>query len=258
MRNFIPSILLVGIAFFMSSCVFGETVLFIAHKETTKTIKVAVIDTGFDFESNWDRVTKTSPQLFKPHLCLNGHQDFSGTSLLDSHGHGTHIAGLIAQYAKNQDYCMIILKFFDPRNTVKNATVLALKKAVELNVDIINYSAGGTERDPEECDVIKKAIDKGIVVVTAAGNEKANINKEPYYPAMCDKRVRAVANVSPSGNYEPSSNFTDLMPNSRFLFKEKGCQVLSLLPNNSAGYMSGTSQSAAIRTGKIIDSWKGR
>ena len=48
----------------------------------------------------------------------------------------------------------------------------------------------------------------------------------------------------------PSSNYGDA-----FLHFENGYRVLSILPNNRYGYMTGTSQSTAIRTGKIVKEW---
>ena len=222
------------------------------------TIRVAVIDTGFDFKSTWSPIIDLHPFLRKPKLCDTGHADFSGTDTIeDQHGHGTHIAGIIAQYANNTDYCLVILKFFNPSedsNNLKNE-ILAINEAVRLKVDIINLSGGGTEYSKEECWAVKSALDKGITFVSAAGNERSDINLHPYYPAMCDMDVKAVANITLRNTYSPSSNYTNDKINSRFLFKEKGENVLSILPGNTIGYMTGTSQSTAIRTGKIVKNW---
>ena len=59
-------------------------------QQKSKTLVVAVIDTGID------------AQAFNRHvLCKTGHKDFTGTGIQDRHGHGTHISGLIDQYAKS-------------------------------------------------------------------------------------------------------------------------------------------------------------
>lgn len=225
------------------------------------TTVVAVIDTGYDFDSTWNehlkKVDSDGYLLRKPKICKSGSQDFTGSGIKDTNGHGTHVAGIIAKFAEDADYCLVILKFFS-NNFSDNATpsAKAIKKAIELKVDIINYSAGGLSKMKEECDLIKKALDSGIQVVVAAGNESSNINKNPYYPAMCDDRVVAVSNVDDYGNLGPSSNYTDRKKGSRELAEEKGVEVWSLLPGNKIGAMTGTSQAAPTRVGKMIKKMK--
>ncbi len=227
-----------------------------------RPVIVAVIDTGFDFKSDWKEEMELYPSLRKPRMCKYGNKDYTGLGIEDHHGHGTHIAGTIAQYAYGANYCLVMMKFFDKDKDNLNNMALELKslqRAINLKVDIINYSAGGKEKNNVECKLIKKALDAGIIIVVAAGNEHADINKEPYYPAMCDDRVIAVANANKDGIYAFTSNYTNnVEKNSRGLYKEDGQGVFSVLPNNSSGSMTGTSQAAAIRTGKIIKDWKNR
>src|SRR6185312_7300812 len=80
-------------------------------------IKVAVIDTGFGYDSLGHGAK----------LCKFGHKDFSGNNRvdfsyntvtpipLDSHGHGTNIIGIIDNQAKESgaNYCIIVLKYYD-------------------------------------------------------------------------------------------------------------------------------------------------
>lgn len=228
-----------------------------------KPIIVAVIDTGFDFKSDWIDTIKEHPTLRKPRMCKYGHKDFTGFGIEDHHQHGTHISGLIAQYAAGSNYCLVMIKFFDTKENEGinhlDLEMKAIQRAINLKVDIINYSAGGNDKSDRECTLIKKALDLGIVVVTAAGNEHNDINKTPYYPAMCDDRVIAVANADVDGVYAYTSNYTnDVELKARGLYKENGTSVFSVIPNNSSGYMTGTSQAAAIETGKIIKDWKKR
>lgn len=226
-----------------------------------KPVIVAVVDTGFDFESTWETSIKDNPGLKKPRMCKYGHKDFTGFGMQDHHGHGTHIAGLIAQYAADANYCIVAIKYFDnlfqgPGNlTISNK---ALQRAINIKVDMINYSGGGVEKSDEECTIIKSALDAGIVVVVAAGNEKSDINEKPYYPAMCDDRIIVVANTNKAGKYEPTSNFSNSVEiNAKGLYKEVGNRVLSIIPGDRTAKMTGTSQAAAIKTGKIIKSFEG-
>lgn len=219
----------------------------------SETIKVAVIDTGFDVNSTWTNASKVG--LSKPKLCTKGHYDFvnNDTTIEDNHGHGTHIAGLIAKDNSNKDYCLVIYKYYDPNKSSDNMknSLRALKAAIDANVNIINYSGGGNDRSYEECQLVKQALDKGISIVAAAGNEGSDLSKKPYYPAICDDRIIKVMNLDKSGAIASSSNYdsTKIIVN---INKTVGTNLLSLMPNNTYGYLTGTSQATAIITGTLL------
>lgn len=231
---------------------FGE-----AKSDQSKKIVVAVLDTGID------------PALKQSNmLCDKGHKDFTDTGLDDHHGHGTHVSGLIHQYALNliltnnstqkdiekffnmkTNYCQVILKYYDPKNKNSGDTELAaLKYAIKLKVDIINISGGGLTYVEEEKTLIKKALDMGIKVVVAAGNESNNLDVVPYYPASLDSRLIVVGNLNSYNLRATTSNY-----GTKVNSWEHGVDVLSLLPNGAFGKLTGTSQATAIKTGKIIN-----
>lgn len=223
-----------------------------------KQIKVAVIDTGI------------SPELLKGNsYCKSGHKDFTNTGLDDRHGHGTHISGIVDQYAKNyiftfgkspkkidelkENYCQIIIKFFDPKQGMfadnLAQTKLALRWAIDQKVNIINYSGGGTEPSKEEKALIVEALDKGIIIVAAAGNERSDIDKHKYYPAMYDKRIHVVGNLV---KLQPREIANSSNRGESVTDWEIGTNVLSRLPDERYGLMTGTSQATAIKTGKLV------
>jgi len=272
-----------------------------AKKKPEKPIIVAVIDTGFDFKSKWKKKKKDDEGnvLRRPKICRSGHKDFTNTKLKDNHNHGTHIAGVIAKHAKNSNYCIIVLKYFNTGEFSgrmhQKFMIDALKYAIEKKVDIINYSGGGPHISVKEHKLVKKALDMGIVLVFAAGNDSikidhnvlkiettkknniiknnifyinrrtneiiskfsGNLEMDSFYPAAYDPRIIAVSNVfivkgkkKNKKKRMPSSNYGDAIQ-----YEENGREVFSILPDNSYGYMTGTSQSAAVRTGKIIKKW---
>lgn len=245
---------------------------YLAKAETVKKpklIKVAVIDTGID------------PSMVGV-MCPKGHKDFTHTSLIDTHGHGTHISGLIDQYAKNYifsenpaddttrekllqikiNYCQVILKFFTEKNSgMKNLenTIAAFKEAVKQKVDVINYSGGGTAYFPEEYKAVKNALDNGIIVVAAAGNDGKQYrgietiysliteSQYTYYPALYDSRIIVVGNIDRKGQRVPTSNFGTEVD-----VWELGDKVLSTWIKSQLVFHSGTSQATATHTGKIV------
>lgn len=223
---------------------------FLISVAQAQTIKVAVIDTGFDMNSKWPDAPKMG--LSVPKICKEGHNGFKTKSVEDKNGHGTHVAGLIAKFAEDSDYCLVILKYYTENNFILNQenSNSAIKEATRQKVDVINYSGGGKGRDDEECELVKKALDKGIVFIAAAGNNGLDLEKKEFYPALCDKRVVIVENVNSNGSLQNNSNY--FKGTDRIVMRELGGGVMSIFPNNSFRSLSGTSQATAIVTGKFV------
>ena len=150
---------------------------------------MAIVDTGIDYSNPYFKKNlhvskgKVSP--------LNYGVDFSkGTAKtsrpLDTHGHGTHVAGIIKSIFPSVK--IFVLKYYNPKASGKDnleSTLKALEHAVDQGVDIINYSGGGPRSSLKEFLILRKAKRKGILVVAAAGNETSNIDRrqDAYYPA---------------------------------------------------------------------------
>ena len=176
--------------------------------------------------------------------------------LVDNHGHGTHIAGIIGARGEGMTgvapkVSLMILKYFDPKssgaNNLKN-TVQAIKYAVRMKAKIINYSGGGVEYSAEEFAAVKEAEQAGILFVAAAGNERSNSDErgKHYYPADYGlTNIISVTAVNKEQNVLSSSNYgvrtVDLAA--------PGENIYSTLPNNSYGLNTGTSQATAFVTG---------
>ncbi|MNK07412.1 Thermophilic serine proteinase precursor [compost metagenome] len=244
----------------------------------SRDIVVAVIDTGIDIRHEdlannlWKNPGETGLDSFGKDKSINGRDDDGNgfiddvygwnfvshnNKLDDNHGHGTHIAGIIGAEAGNgkgiigiaPEVSLMILKYYDPKvpgtDNLKN-TVAAIKYAVDKGAHIINYSGGGTEFSKEEHDAIAEANKKGILFVAAAGNERSNSDQHHYYPADYKlKNIISVTAIDPSTEVLSSSNYgvetVDIAA--------PGQNILSCLPGNSYGYMTGTSQATAFVTG---------
>lgn len=249
-----------------------------------KPIKVAVIDSGYNFQTNWDayagKQTPYGTTVYKPKLCEGEHKDILNTNFKDDIMHGTHIVGVIAQYAQNANYCIVIIKYFDlvvGRLNVDKNYNQALLYAESIGADIINYSSRTHTFDYDEYVNVKRLLDKGITFVSAAGNEKEYIyhvvkevskdkegkvkilyknvltnhvfTKKPLnmiYPATLDSRIISVINVGLDGKQSDSTNWGP-----SFNASELGENLLSPVGNGLIR-MSGSSQATAVRTGKII------
>lgn len=209
----------------MRSIIIGVGLL-LALTAESKQLKVAIIDTGIK-------------NFSLPGLCESGHRDFTRTNIIDINGHGTNVAGLIYRNS-DKNYCAVIIKYWTyGASTKENISRLleALEYAISLKVDIINLSGGGHVPIEEEEAIVKKALNKGITMITAAGNNKINLDKGcNYFPACYDERIIVI------GNKHHSSNFGKVVD-----FYVDGV--------NKEGFgitLTGTSQSTAIYTGRHI------
>lgn len=213
----------------------------------SKTIKIAVIDTGY------------SNTVFREdvNLCPGEHADFVNNDLflskppVDSilEKHGTNIAFLIdSQIDKKykDSYCLVIIRYYSykPKLDYLDKSNKAIEYAISIGADYINYSAGGKTQNPLETKLVKTALDKGIVFVAAAGNESENLDTKTFYPAMSDPRVIVVGNVDGNNNRVDSSNYGKVV------------DVWEVGHEASAGgvTLTGTSQATAIVTGKLVNS----
>ena len=153
---------------------------------TGDSVVVAVLDTGVDA----------------------GHEDLAGQVLEgydivadeaggdhDPHGHGTLVAGMIAAVAGNDigiagaapDVQILPVRVLDDEGAGKGSDITAgVNWAVEQGADVINLSLGGDSSPTGLEQAIEDAVDRGVVVVAAAGNEGHADNPTLYpgaYPA---------------------------------------------------------------------------
>ena len=185
-----------------------------AWDETTGSadIKVAVIDSGF-YRSHEDISNKT---------VLEGVNVCTGVAYVatDEIGHGTMVTSVIAATTNNAlgmagvcwNVSIIPYKVAQSDGSIDSADVIsALYTAADTGCDVINISLGGYERDPLEQAAIDYAIEKGCIIVAAAGNEgrSTSLEKGQYsYPAS-DEGVVSTAATNRFGNRSDFSQYND-------------------------------------------------
>jgi thermitase len=234
----------------------------------SKEILVAVIDTGMDThhpalrENLWTNPGETGVDENGRDKSNNGVDDdgngfiddvhgwnFAGDNndLSDSHGHGTHVAGIIQSVAPKTS--LMVLKYYDPTARGEdnlNNTVKALRYAIKMGAKIINYSGGGTAKYPDEELAIHEARQKGILVVAAAGNERSNSDINGFYPADYGlSNIISVTAVDENRKVLSSSNYGTHTVD----IAAPGKSIFSTLPGGKFGMMTGTSQATAFVTG---------
>ncbi len=162
---------------------------------------VAVIDTG---------VTQV-PDLAKTEFVEGYNFIDDNKDTRDDVGHGTHVAGTIAQ-STNNNYGVagiaykakiMPLKVLSRNGGTVADIAEAIKFAADRGADVINMSFGGGGDSRFLREAIRYAYKKGVVMVAAAGNENRNA---AVYPARYPE-VIAVSATDAAGNKAPYSNF---------------------------------------------------
>ncbi len=167
-----------------------------------KGITVAVIDTGISHVPD-----------FKETKFVQGYDFVNDTvEANDDNGHGTHVAGTIAQSTNNgygvagiaYEASLMPLKVLSASGGGTVADIAeAIRFAADNGADVINMSLGGSGESHVMEDAINYAHQKGVVIVAAAGNANQN---SASYPARYP-HVIGVSALDPANNKAPYSNF---------------------------------------------------
>lgn len=182
----------------------------------------------------------------------------NNNDLSDHHGHGTHVAGLIAAHrvapfefqGVAPESRLMILKYYDPTSAHHHnleSSTAALRYAIKMGADIINFSIGGDTKSVDEELVIREASRANILVVAAAGNDALNNDLKGFYPATYSiENLISVASLKTGvDRLLTSSNYGRETVD----ISAPGEDILSSLPGGRYGRMTGTSQATALVTG---------
>lgn len=205
---------------------------------TGQGVKVATFDTGVADIPALANVKKYSFVTDDPSTSKDE------SSPLDTDGHGTAVAGIIAGQVDKHladgylvgvapEVSLYSAKVFDNDGAEMETILKAVEWAIKNNIDIINMSLGTDQDDPILYQAIKKAYAAGITMVAAAGNEG---NAQPVdYPA----KYNEVIAVSSINNSEKLSSFSNT--GKQIEYAAPGENIYSLSPRASYVQMSGTS-----------------
>lgn len=130
--------------------------------------------------------------------------------------HGTHVAGIIAKIARRAygDRATDLVRILPVKTLSDHATDTYLKKgykgveyAIRAGAHIVVCAWGVGTLSAEETRILRKAREKDILIVGAAGNFP---QEQAQYPAAFES-VLAVASLNENGVKTKSSNFGDFV-----------------------------------------------
>lgn len=160
-------------------------------------VRVAVIDTGLN----------KSNKYLKGRYTNDGYNFIDNTNDFNDDGfHGTMVSGIIAD-GTSSNVKILPLKTNDKNGSgTMNNVNRAIRYAIDHNADVINLSLSTSDYNHtinQLDDVIDEAVQRGIVVVVAAGNQASNTDDR--YPANKDN-VLTIASVDRKYRIAASSN----------------------------------------------------
>jgi len=213
--------------------------------DTDNRVKIAIIDSGIEYRDE-----------LKPYLCKTGHKNFTSIPMDFKAEHGTNISAIIAQRLDANRECIIMVKYYDPYasdDVQADLFVQAVKYVSTLPIKFLNLSVSGKAKSDEERLYLQKMLDNDVRIIVSAGNNNQDLTlKCNIYPACYyfgSPLFHVVANGKKTAYLTIHTHLSNWGgPVTDWAW---GVDV------KAGGYtMSGTSQAAAIVTGKLVEEYR--
>lgn len=219
-------------------------------------VVVAVIDTG---------IRLTHEDLAQNLWTNPADQTHGFNALTDTHdptddnGHGTHLAGIIGAVGDNGkggagvawQVRIMACKFLDSTaNGYSSDAIACIEFARSHGARVLNLSWGGPEYSESLSNALWTAGQDGIVVAGAAGNNAADTDLTPYYPASLP--LDNLVAVGASTRSDSMWTLSDYGAHSVALFAP-GASIYSTGADGDSAYISrsGSSMAAACVSGAL-------
>lgn len=244
------------------------------------TVTVAVIDTGVDYNHEDLRANMwTNPNEIPGNgidddgdgyiddvygiNVLDGAEGADAGDPMDDHGHGTHVAGIIAAANNNKGSvgiaynCKIMaIKAGNGSGYFNNSSIAkAVMYAYEHGADVINMSFGGTAISHVVQEALVTAYERCALVAAAGNDGGPNDRAIPGLPSgqKYPAALPFVVGVMSESALHVESAFTnfDYYADNKIEYEvyAPGEDVYSSIPNNRYAMWSGTSMAAPVVSG---------
>lgn len=257
---------------YLNHCGIPSAFNYMKYAGGQSSVIVAVIDTGVDIDHQdlSKNIWKNTKEIPDNGIDDDGNgyiDDYYGVNVLtnkgngdDDNGHGTHVAGIIA--AQNNNIGTVGIAYKTTIMPIKAAAASgyflqsdiakAILYAYENGAEVINMSFGGSACSIAVQDAIATAYTRCVLVASAGNdgrpNEDANslLGAIPNYPAALTY-VLGVMAVDQIGKETYFTNWdVKLYNGTEYELYAPGYNIMSTLPDNRYGILSGTSMAAPV------------
>lgn len=227
-----------------------------AGNKGSKSVVVALIDTGADYNHESLKTNMVPGYDF----VQNDADPMDITSPNGNPGHGTHCAGSIGGnglveggiHGANEDVSIMPLRFLDENGSGDlNNGIKAIDYAIQKGAQVISASWGATVPRSQAqplIDAVERASKAGVIMVMAAANDGKNNDKTEVFPtnAQFDNTI-SVAASGPNDEKPSWSNYG----RGTVHVASPGLDIMSTLPGNKYGKLSGTSMATPLVSGIV-------
>jgi len=240
------------------------------------TVVIAVLDTGVDWdhEDLSDNIWENTDEIADNGIDDDGNakaDDVRGWDFVNNDNnpdddnfdtyHGTHVSGTIAAKGNNGigitgvnwSASIMPLKIMDATgNGYISDEIDAIQYAIDNGAKIINASYAHSGYSNSEYDAINYARKNGILFVAAAGNDGADNDSSPVYPASYD--LDNIVSVAATDHNDKLASFSNYGTTSVDV-AAPGVDIYSTKAGNTYQYLNGTSMAAPHVSGLAALIW---
>lgn len=226
-----------------------------AGNNGNRNVVVAVIDTGVDYNHESLR-----PNMVPGYDFRNNDADPMDETSRQNPGHGTHCAGMVGAtglvsggiVGMSASVSMMPIRFLGADGSGDlDGGIRSIDFAIERGAHVISASWGATVAPAQAqalIEAVKRADDRGVIFVAAAANDGRNNDTTNVYPANAGfPNTISVAASNPSDAKPSWSNFGK----AKVHVSAPGENIMSTLPQNRYGNLSGTSMATPLVSGLV-------
>lgn len=226
-----------------------------AGNKGSKNVLLAVIDTGADYTH-----PNLAPNVVAGYDFRDNDADPMDKTSSANPGHGTHCSGIIGATGlvdggisgMSPEVSIMPLRFLGEDGSGElDGAIKAIDYAIEHKVQVISASWGATvplSTAKPLVEALERADKAGIIFVTAAANDGKNNDTTDVYPANAGTANMMTVAASDASDKKPYwSNYGK----GKVSLAAPGDAIMSTLPGNKYGNLSGTSMATPLVAGLV-------